>query len=257
MLSVKDLSMRFGGLKALDGISFTVNEGEIVGLIGPNGAGKTTVFNLISRLYEPSGGQISFRGEDLLQLRSHQIVERGISRTFQLLGLFPSMTVLENLMVGEHRDFQRNPLAVALGLPGAGREERDRRAQAHWLLRLLNMDALAQAPVFALPYGTQKLIELARALLARPRLLLLDEPVAGMNVAEKTAMSAFIKRINHDWNITILLIEHDMNVVMGLCHRIIVLNYGQMVAEGRPDEIQQNREVIEAYLGEEVGIAEA
>ncbi len=257
MLSVQDLSMRFGGLKALDGVSFTVNEGEIVGLIGPNGAGKTTVFNLISRLYEPSGGQICFRGEDLLQLRSHQVVERGISRTFQLLGLFPYMTVLENLMVGEHRDFQRNPLAVALGLPGARREERDRRAQAHWLLRLLNMDALAQAPVFVLPYGTQKLIELARALLARPRLLLLDEPVAGMNVAEKAAMSEFIRRINRDWNITILLVEHDMNVVMGLCNRIIVLNYGQMVAEGRPDEIQQNREVIEAYLGEEVGVAEA
>ncbi len=257
MLSVKDLSMRFGGLVALDNVSLTVNEGEIVGLIGPNGAGKTTVFNLISRLYEPTGGAISFRGEDLLRLRPYQIVERGIVRTFQLLGLFPYMTVLENLMVGEHRDFSRNPLEVALGLSQARREERDRRAQALWLLRFLKMEALAEAFVFALPYGTQKLIELLRALLARPRLLLLDEPVAGMNAAEKAAMREFIKRINRDWGITIFLVEHDMNFVMGLCDRVIVLNYGRVIAEGRADEIQQNPEVIAAYLGEGVSIARA
>lgn len=257
MLRVKDLSMRFGGLQALDNVSLTVNEGEIVGLIGPNGAGKTTVFNLITRLYEPTAGAISFRGEDLLRLRAYQIVERGIVRTFQLLGLFPYMTVLENLMVGEHRDFARSPLGVALGLPQAHREERDRRAQALWLLRFLKMEALADAFVFALPYGTQKLIELMRALLARPRLLLLDEPVAGMNAAEKAAMREFIKRINHDWGITIFLVEHDMNFVMGLCDRIIVLNYGRVIAEGKADEIQQNPEVIEAYLGEGVGVARA
>lgn len=257
MLRVNDLSMRFGGLQALESVSFTVNEGEIVGLIGPNGAGKTTVFNLISRLYEPTGGQISFRGENLLRLRPYQIVERGIVRTFQLLGLFPYMTVLENLMVGEHRDFARSPFGVALGLPQARREERDRRAQALWLLRFLKMDPLADAFVFALPYGTQKLIELMRALLARPRLLLLDEPVAGMNAAEKAAMREFIKRINHDWGITILLVEHDMNFVMGLCDRIIVLNYGRVIAEGRADEIQKNPEVIAAYLGEGISVARA
>lgn len=257
MLCVTDLSMRFGGLQALEKVSFTVNEGEIVGLIGPNGAGKTTVFNLISRLYEPTGGQISFRGEDLLRLRPYQIVERGIVRTFQLLGLFPYMTVLENLLVGEHRDFARSPLAVALGLPGARREEWDRRAQALWLLRFLKMEALADAFVFALPYGTQKLIELMRALLARPRVLLLDEPVAGMNAAEKAAMREFIKRINHDWGITILVVEHDMNFVMGLCDRVLVLNYGRVIAEGRADEIQKNPEVIAAYLGEGIGVARA
>jgi ABC-type branched-subunit amino acid transport system ATPase component len=255
MLVVRDLSMRFGGLQALDRVSFTVDEGEIVGLIGPNGAGKTTVFNLISRLYEPTGGAISFRGEDLLALRPYQIVERGIARTFQLLGLFPYMTVLENLLVGEHRDFWAHPLAVALGLPSARRQERDRQAQALWLLRFLKMEALADAFVFALPYGTQKLIELVRALLARPRLLLLDEPVAGMTAAEKAAMKEFIERINRDWRITILLVEHDMNFVMGLCDRIIVMNFGRVIATGRADEIQQNQEVIAAYLGEGISIA--
>lgn len=257
MLTVKNLSMRFGGLKALDRVSFTVNEGEIVGLIGPNGAGKTTVFNLISRLYEPTEGALLFRGEDLLKLRPHQIVERGIVRTFQLLGLFPYMTVLENLMVGEHRDFWAHPVAVALGFPHARRQERDRQAQALWLLRFFKMEALADAFVFALPYGAQKLIELMRALLARPRLLLLDEPVAGMTAAEKTAMREFIQRINGDWGITVLLVEHDMNFVMGLCDRVIVLNYGRVIAEGRADEIQQNPEVIEAYLGEGVSSARA
>ncbi len=257
MLALEDLSMRFGGLQALDRVSFEVKEGEIVGLIGPNGAGKTTVFNLISRFYEPMGGRISFCGENLLRLRSYQVVERGIVRTFQLLGLFPYMTVLENLMIGEHRDFGGSLLSVVLGLPRARREERDRRAQALWLLRFLKMEALADAFVFALPYGTQKLIELMRALLARPRLLLLDEPVAGMTAAEKTAMREFIRRINRDWGITVLLVEHDMNFVMGLCDRIVVLNYGRVIAQGRPEEIQQNAEVIEAYLGEGVGSARA
>jgi branched-chain amino acid transport system ATP-binding protein len=257
MLSLESLSMRFGGLQALDRVSFEVKEGEIVGLIGPNGAGKTTVFNLISRFYEPTGGRISFYGEDLLRLRSYQVVERGIVRTFQLLGLFPYMTVLENLMIGEHRDFGGSLLSVVLGLPRARREERDRRAQALWLLRFLKMEALADAFVFALPYGTQKLIELMRALLARPRLLLLDEPVAGMTAAEKAAMREFIRRINHDWGITVLLVEHDMSFVMGLCDRIVVLNYGRVIAQGHPEEIQQNAEVIEAYLGEGVGSARA
>lgn len=257
MLQIEDLSMRFGGLQALDKISFAVNEGEIVGLIGPNGAGKTTVFNLISRLYEPTAGAISFRGENLLRLRPHQIVERGIVRTFQLLGLFPYMTVWENLTVGAHRDYQSDFFPVALGWAQARREERDRRAQALWLLRLLKMEQIRDAPAFALPYGTQKLIELGRALLARPRLLLLDEPVAGMTVSEKSAMIKFIKKIHHDWGISILVIEHDMNVVMGLCDRIVVLDHGLLITQGTPDEVRQNPRVIEAYLGEEVAVAPA
>lgn len=257
MLSVENLSMRFGGLKALESVSFSVEAGEIVGLIGPNGAGKTTVFNLISRFYDPDEGRLLYRGESLLKLKSHQIVERGLVRTFQLLGLFPYMTVLENLLVGQHRDFLANSLEVALGFPRAQRERRDRKAQALWLLRLLKLEALAEAPAFALPYGTQKLIELVRALLARPRLLLLDEPVAGMTTSEKTAMAEFIKRIHHDWGISVLMIEHDMNVVMGLCERIIVLDHGVVIAAGTPEAVQKNSQVIAAYLGEEVAVVEA
>jgi ABC-type branched-subunit amino acid transport system ATPase component len=255
MLEIEDLTMKFGGLKALDGVSFAVEEGQIVGLIGPNGAGKTTVFNLISRFYDPVAGAIRFQGEDLLRLRPHQVIARGIARTFQNLGLFPYMTVLENLMAGNHRRFKSGPWTVALGLPRARREEQAFRAEAERFLNMLGMAELRDAPVAILPYGTQKFVELVRALLARPRLLLLDEPVAGMNTAETQKMGMFIKQIRDEYGVTVLLVEHDMSLVMGICDRVVVLDFGQKIAEGKPQEVQHNKAVIEAYLGEEAPLS--
>jgi len=252
LLEVEDLTVRFGGLKALDAVSFAVQEGEIVGLIGPNGAGKTTLFNVISRFCPPTSGRIALGGEDLLKLRAHQLIERGVVRTFQNVGLFPYLSVLDNLLVGEHRRFRSGLLSVGLGLPRTRREERALRAQAERRLAEFGLLMLKDAYVWALPYGTKKLIELLRALLAEPRLLLLDEPVAGMSQEERERIAQLIRRARDEGGVTVLLVEHDMSFVMGLCDRVVALSFGKVIAEGRPEEVAAHPAVVEAYLGEEV-----
>lgn len=254
LLAAVGLTKRFGGLTAVDGVEFHVDEGEIVGLIGPNGAGKTTVFNLISRFLEPTAGALAFGGVDLLAVPPHRVIGLGIARTFQNLGLFPYMTVRDNLLVGRHNQFRGGILPLAVGL--GQREERAAAAEAGEMLNAFGLGALSGAPAAMLPYGSQKAVELIRALMSRPRLVLLDEPVAGMNATETQTMGQFIRRVRDERGVTVLLVEHDMSLVMEICDRIVVLDFGRKIAEGTPREIQANPRVVEAYLGQEVDRAQ-
>ena len=238
LLEVRNVTRRFGGIVAVDGVSFDVPEGEIVGLIGPNGAGKTTVFNLITRIYRPDGGEIVFAGESLLQTPPHGIVRRGIARTFQNLALFPTMTVLDNVLVGAHTRY--GPLG-----------ERDERRRAFGLLEYVGLSGLADREAGALPHGTQKRVETARALMAEPRLLLLDEPAGGLAHAEMASLGRFIETMRRDFRLTVLLVEHHMSLVMSVSDRVHVLDFGRLIASGTPAEVQTNTAVIEAYLGTE------
>ena len=250
MLEISSLSMDFGGLNVLHGVDLSVPRGAIFGLIGPNGAGKTTVFNLVTGLLTPTGGSIRFEGADLLQRRPHQITRLGIARTFQNIRLFKEMTLLENVVVGAYRHADYSVPGLLFGLPGFRRQEARARERARELLAWMKLDAKADELADNLSYGQQRRLELARALATEPRLLLLDEPVAGMNTGERAELMREIEAIRGR-GYTILIIEHDMRFVMGLCERIAVLNFGRIIACGTPDDIRNDERVIEAYLGRE------
>ncbi|TAM84500.1 MAG: ABC transporter ATP-binding protein [Candidimonas sp.] len=248
MLELANLSVRFGGLRVLHDVNIQVPQGAIVGLIGPNGAGKTTVFNLITGLLAPDGGDIRFENQSLLGLKPHRITRLGLARTFQNIRLFKEMTLLENVVVGAYRQLRYGVLALTLGLPNFRRQEADARGRAMELLAWMKLDHKAHDLANNLSYGEQRRLELARALATEPKLLLLDEPVAGMNTGERAELMREIHAIRAR-GYTILMIEHDMHFVMGLCDRIAVLNFGRIIAAGLPEAIRRDEAVIEAYLG--------
>ena len=249
LLSVEDVHVRFGGVAALAGPTFGIQRGGICGLIGPNGAGKTTLFNCISRLYEPQRGRIAFDGEDISRYAPHEIASLGIARTFQNLGLIPSLSVRENAMLGAHHRSRASFLTAPLLLPGVRREERTLREEADELLARLDLAEVADRPAAGMPYGTLKRVELARALLARPRLLMLDEPASGLSHEEVDRLAKLILELRDSFDLTVLLVEHHMGMVMRVSDHVAVLNFGELIAEGAPDEVQRDQAVIDAYLG--------
>jgi len=249
ILSVDNISLRFGGVKALTNIGFNVKKGEIRSIIGPNGAGKSSMLNVINGFYQPQEGSITFKGKKYNPMLPHLAANNGIARTFQNIALFKGMSTLDNIMTGRMLKMKTNWLQQALYWGAAQREELEHREAVEHIIDFLEIQAIRKTPVGRLPYGLQKRVELARALAMEPELLLLDEPMAGMNMEEKEDMSRFIIDVNEHFGTTITLIEHDMGVVMDLSDRVVVLDYGKMLADGSPDEVSNNQDVVDAYLG--------
>jgi len=252
LLAVEGITVRFEGVTALDDVSFTVQPGELFAVIGPNGAGKTSLLNVLTRVYTPASGQVAFDGQLLLSRKTHQIAGLGIARTFQNLGQFPLMTVLDYLLLGRHTHMRSGILLGGIYLGQAQREERENRAYCLHLLELLGLEKVRDMPLGTLPFGQQKRVDLARALATQPRLLLLDEPVAGMGFDETRDMAAILLDIKEQLGITQILIEHDIPLVMGIADRVLVLDFGRVIAQGLPAEIQAHADVIKAYLGQDI-----
>lgn len=251
VLTAKELTRRFGGVVAVNNLSFSVNQGEIFGFIGPNGAGKTTLFNLITGLIPPSSGELIYQNQVISQLQPYQIAGLGIARTFQNIRLFGELSVLDNVIIARHLHTQSNIMDGVLGLPLAVQEEENSRQKALELLTLIGLDNRTAEKAKNLAYGDQRRLEIARALALEPQILLLDEPAAGMNLNEKQQLSEFIRDLRDRFHFTIIIIEHHVPLVMGLCDRIAVLDFGQLIALGKPSIVRNNPEVIAAYLGDE------
>ena len=253
MLTVENINVYYGVIHALKDISFQVNEGEIVALIGANGAGKTTVFNMLTGVYRPTDGGIRLNGENLIGKKPYEINRMGVARTFQNIRLFKEMSVIDNIKVGLHESMKYDLASSLIRLPNYWKEEKHCTERAFELLDIFHMADMAYTQAGSLPYGAQRRLEIMRALATSPKLLLLDEPAAGMNPSETAELTETIRRIRDEFNIAVLLIEHDMSLVMGICEGIAVLNFGRIIAKGTPDEIRNNPQVIEAYLGKKEG----